>query len=186
MTPADAPQGTTGPVGDEPGDDLLDEDTVISARKRPAEDLLDEATAISARRQPPAEADEDTVVSRRTPPAGVDTVPEEDTVLRPRASASRQASAPASEHGVRTRDAHVPDAAILRAPAKPRGVPPVTAVRETAPPRPTAPGAPAPVPDHESVERAARARARRRVLIVVLCAAAGAIAATTALLLLLT
>lgn len=210
MTAGHAPDGPAERGADQSGAsgsaEAVADETVVSARRQPATpDLPDDATVVSGRRRHPlpdvdddtapstrgaasvpSDLVDDTVVSRRMPPAGVDTVPEEDTVLRPaRAADSRRAPEAPSEAAI-GREALVADAEALRAPTRPRAVPPVTAVRAPVPPRPPVSGVPAPASDRESVEGAARARARRRVLIVVLCAAAGAIAATVALVLLLT
>lgn len=211
MTAHDVPDAELGAPGEDApagASDPAPEETVIAARRR-APQPADEATEIAVRRRatdvdpddataparrgaasPPVgdvedeDADEDdTVLSRRAAPQAADTAPEiEDTVLRPARASS---SSPEDGSGI-VREALIPDAAALRMSMAPRPEPPAVVERSPISPRRTDDGVAAPVPDHESVERAVRARARRRALIVVLCATAGAVAATAALVLLLT
>lgn len=188
-------------------DDDLDR-TVVSSRMLDVEDPALDRTAPSTRArgvvgadaspaplsEPAAslaDSETDTVLARRSPPSAADTVPElEDTLLRPAAfrdsGARPQPASSGDAAPVRARDARVPDAEALRIPVPPRPMPPVMAVRAPAPPRQTAPEHPVAAPDHESVERADRVRARRRVLLVVLAAAVVAVASAGALVLLLT
>ena len=150
------------------------EDTVPSARARPG----------AVRRSAPAA---EPASSGRTSPA-VDTAPElEDTLLRPSAARApgaevQSAVDPLTGGG---RAARIPNAAALRSPLAPRPIPPVGGVRAPAPARAPLPESLAAVPDHESVERAFRARDRRRVLVVVLAAAAVVVASAGALVFLL-
>ncbi|MCH6232038.1 hypothetical protein MK786_14905 [Microbacterium sp. CFH 31415] len=189
----------------------VDEATAISARRGRAPDPVGEETVVSVRRRGqsepdgpgtaddtipsargrglagPAVADDDTVLSRRSA-AATDTVPDvEETLLRPPAASGDARREPGPvDRAPGGRDARIPDADALRAPVPPRPVPPVTAARGAAPVRPPSIERTGPVPDHESVERAARARDRRRTIVVVLVAAAVVLGSAAALVLLLT
>lgn len=182
--------------------DELAHDTIVVDSPPPLPQPVDDETAPSgrhaarradraARPDPGSDAlDDVTALSHRGAPSSAETRPElEDTILRPAARSSATAAGlqPAATRPAQpSRDAHVPDAAALRVPVPPRGVPPVVAVR-AAPQRPPSGHARDEVaPDHESVEHAVRVRDRRRVLVVVLSATAIALVSAVALVLLLT
>ncbi|BDV29702.1 hypothetical protein [Microbacterium terricola] len=202
--PADAARRRAAPPVDEEDDDDLEKTALRRSGPAAPPDEDFELTALreGIRIAPPAAATtapaqragvgvpgttdslDETELRRTGEPPPRSQSPVTTITPQPTGRGTTDASAPATDGAVTpTRPGHVPDAEALRAPLPPRTAEPVIASRAPVRPEPSVSAGRA---DHESVERAGRARSRRRAVSIGVAVAVVALIAATALVLLLT